>query len=499
MNHAILEEILDCPDLPSLPAVAAEVLELTGNPDVRINDLAEVIQRDQALSAKILRTVNSSFYGLRERCSSIQKALVPLGLGPVKSLVLGFSLVNAIDGEPKDFDFISYWRRSIYTAVGSRCVAEHACPDIAEEAFLGGLLQDIGIVASMRALGDRYHRVLAMAGDEHSLLVRYELEQLDIQHPDIGAMLAETWKLPKELSTPIKYHERPTACPQEFVNISHCVGMGNIIHDLLTADDPTPRLRDAYIRGKQWFRLLTDDVNEILDRAATASGELSGLFQLDTGHSVEASEVLSRANKQLLDMVRQEPRETYAASKLDQLLKGGGDADPLTGAIGQPGFDRAVRAAFDPAARGESSLAVVQIELGDLIASMPTADAFARDEVVIGVVVQLNKHFESHGGVVCRTGETAFAVVLPGVTRRTAVRIAEAFRQDLPMSVPAMCGQAGNIAPPPRVAIGVAAIEPECLSAFKLPEHLITAASRAVDAARNAGGDVVRAFVPRAA
>ncbi len=71
MNHELLEEILSCPSLPSLPAVAVRVIEMTQNPNVKLDELASVIQNDQGLSAKILRTVNSSFYGLRQRCSTI--------------------------------------------------------------------------------------------------------------------------------------------------------------------------------------------------------------------------------------------------------------------------------------------------------------------------------------------------------------------------------------------------------------------------------------------
>ena len=102
--NPVLEEILSCPNLPSLPAVALRVIELTSNVNVSLKELAETIQNDQGLATKILKTVNSSFYGLRQRCSTIDKAIVMLGLSPVKSLALGFSLVESID-DPADARF----------------------------------------------------------------------------------------------------------------------------------------------------------------------------------------------------------------------------------------------------------------------------------------------------------------------------------------------------------------------------------------------------------
>ena len=136
MDQSILEEILGCPALPTLPVVAVEVIDLTEDPDVSMSDLAATIQNDQALTAKILRTVNSSFYGLRQQCATIDKALILLGLSPVKSLALGFSLVSGLAGSEGDgFDYIAYWRRGIYSAVGAKAVAHAARVKKEDEAF----------------------------------------------------------------------------------------------------------------------------------------------------------------------------------------------------------------------------------------------------------------------------------------------------------------------------------------------------------------------------
>src|ERR1043166_9021763 len=94
MNEALVTKIRQCPSLPSLPAIALQVLELAQSEQVDIAEIARIISKDPALSSKILRTVNSSFYGRSQSISTISHALVILGLQSAKTLVLGFSLVT---------------------------------------------------------------------------------------------------------------------------------------------------------------------------------------------------------------------------------------------------------------------------------------------------------------------------------------------------------------------------------------------------------------------
>src|SRR5262249_3832394 len=158
---------------------------------------------DQALAAKILRTVNSSFYGLRRPCSTINQALVMLGLSTVKSLALSFSLVASLGaGAHEEFDFVSYWRRGLYTAVAARLTPEAAGILQDGEASLGGLLQDAGRVAMPKALGRKSLHVL-LSANPHRELARLELAAFETQHPEVGAMLAQRWKLPPDLVMPV--------------------------------------------------------------------------------------------------------------------------------------------------------------------------------------------------------------------------------------------------------------------------------------------------------
>lgn len=494
MNHELLEEVLSCPSLPSLPAVALRVIEMTQDPNVKLDELATAIQNDQGLSAKILRTVNSSFYGLRQRCSTIDRALVLLGLSPVRALVLGFSLVQTIKPSKDDpFDYMGYWRRGMYTAVAARCIAEAAGLKNADEAFLGGLLQDIGVMALYRALGQKYLQVMDETGGDHRKLGRCELATLELQHPEIGAMLAQRWRLPDELVLPVRYHERPTAAPKECTALVRLVGLGNIAHDIYTDEDPTPAMRRFYAKTQEWFGLDSQAVDALLRKIAEGTKEMGAMFSLDTGPFRDAEEVLNRADGQLLQMAKATERKG-----IESLVINGDELDPMTGVLGRLGFDSAVRSAFTAVQTRNESLTLLEICIDGFKELTASRGLEAGDEVLLGVATLLKKHFDPCGAAVCRIGGDIFAVVMVGNSRTEAAKVAEACRQDLQRSSPRW-QVPGGPAVTVATSTGMVTVEPSQLGDFQTPQALVVAAARAVQAARGAGGNCVRAFATQKA
>ena len=127
MTPELLDKVLSCKKLPSLPAIALKVIELTQDERVPVKMIGDTIANDQALSLKVLKTVNSSFYGLRKPCSSINQAIVMLGLSAVKTLALGFSLVSSLaKDKAAGFDYDAYWRRALTTGVAAKIIAGSA-------------------------------------------------------------------------------------------------------------------------------------------------------------------------------------------------------------------------------------------------------------------------------------------------------------------------------------------------------------------------------------
>src|SRR5687768_10445097 len=137
MNATLQARIRDTSSLPSLPAAALRVLQLTRDNDLSLDELAGTIASDPALSSRILRAVNSTFYGLPQKVASVQQAVALLGIQAVRTLVLGFSLAGSMKkkaGPPgTGFDHLAYWRRSMYAATAARLVAERVLSNRVEE------------------------------------------------------------------------------------------------------------------------------------------------------------------------------------------------------------------------------------------------------------------------------------------------------------------------------------------------------------------------------
>jgi two-component system cell cycle response regulator len=492
MNPEVIEKILSCPTLPSLPAVALRVIELTSDPNVKLTELAATIQNDQGLAAKVLRTVNSSFYGLRTRCANINKALVLLGLGPVKALALGFSLVSSVDSKGNDgFDYSAYWRRGLFTAVGAKCIAEVAGRKFGDEAFLGGLLQDIGCIALHRALRREYSEVIASAGGDHRKLLKLELEAFEIGHTDVGAMLAARWKFPDQLIIPVKYHERPSAAPLEHSDLVRAVGLGNLIHDVLSNPDPIESLRRLYTSSKHWFDISESRVDEALHRASEASREMASLFQLDVGAASNSEAVLQAAESRLLEMSRAPLATSPLPGDVQALVKSSTDIDPMTGALSRTGFDRVVRSAFETVRTSGESLSLVQVSLDGLRDFGTALGQTACDDLVCASTSLLAQHFGPFGAVICRLNGEIFAGVIVGAQSPDLATAAERFRAGVER---AAVGIAKGAPGAPRVAasIGVATVPQSEAVAASRPEGLVVSAARAVQASRAAGGNCVR-------
>jgi diguanylate cyclase (GGDEF)-like protein len=491
MNAETLESILSCQSLPSLPAVAVKVIDLTSNPNVRLEELAATIQNDQALSAKVLRTVNSSFYGLRQRCATIQRAMVLLGLGPVKTLALGFSLVSATNGKDGDgFDYKAYWRRGLFTATAARCIAEEKGFAWADEAFLAGLLQDVGMIAMHRSLGAQYARVLAEAGVDHRALVKCELSAFEVQHPDIGAMLCQRWKLPDDLVVPVKYHERPTAAPKAYTDVVRCVGLANGVHDALSDPDPLPAIRRIMANAQHWFGLTSDRVDALLKRTAEAGKEMGRLFSLDVGAAPDAEQLVALAQQKMVDLSRVTPFESSLPMGIDALVVNPTDIDPLTGVIGRGGFDSAMRKAFEVSTNSGEVVTVIAVSLDGL--GGLTDGAEASDDVLITAAALLRKHLDPCGGVVCRLGGPMFAGLVIGTGHTATLAAAEEFRAEM-SAASERWAASKRLTKRIGASIGVASRDPKSASQPGTPQELLSEAAKQVQASRAAGGNAVRA------
>jgi putative nucleotidyltransferase with HDIG domain len=200
-------------DLPTLPRTVLKITELVNNPRSSAKDIARIITDDQVLTARLLKLVNSSFYGFPQRISTVNTAIVLLGFDAIRSLLLTTSVFDLFAGRNKKSkqDQEKFWDHSLGCAVGAKVIGNYLRHDKIEELFVAGLLHDIGKIVEMLYLPDEFAKVVATINKTNILMLTAEEKVLGYDHADIGKLLAGKWNLPIKLVQVIAHHHQPAA------------------------------------------------------------------------------------------------------------------------------------------------------------------------------------------------------------------------------------------------------------------------------------------------
>lgn len=199
-------------DLPPMPQTVLKAREIMADPKSGFKDLADILEVDQAIAAKILKIANSSYYGLRENVTSIQKASVVLGHKTLGELITmgGISTLLGNRLEGYGLDAGDLWKHVLAVAFGSKIIAEKIEPELANDAFTSGLLHDSGKLILDGYIMERWQSFEeVMADGEHSFLDA-EKAVLELSHAEIASEVCKAWKIPKALTVAIRYHHTPS-------------------------------------------------------------------------------------------------------------------------------------------------------------------------------------------------------------------------------------------------------------------------------------------------
>lgn len=494
MSNAILDRITANPRLPSLPAAAVKVLELTERPDASVNELAAVIEKDQALATRLLKTVNSALYGLKKPCSTINQAIVALGLSAVRTLALGFSLVtNLRSAAGEGFDHVDYWRRGLYTAVAAKLAAEASRQRYADEAFLGGLLQDIGMMALYQTLGRNYTRTLALAEGDHSRLAAHERDLLGLTHCEVGARLAEIWKLPAQLRSAIAFHETPEVAPPEHAELVRCVALGNKAAQMMTLPDPCDHVAMFAVCARQWLDLTNEQIDQLFQRITKGTHEMAGMLELSRSDLPSVEEILARKDELLIQLSLMQNKTVAELEEQRIKLLEKANRDALTGLCNRRWMDVALAQVFARAQTSVEPLSLLFIDVDRFKSINDQNGHLAGDAVLVQIARRLSLRAAETGASVFRWGGEEFCVVLPGYDRVAAAGEGE-FLRALIAGEPFDLSDTTSPITVLNVTVSVGTATLHGASALDTPEKLVQAADLAMYAAKQSGRNCVRVF-----
>ena len=192
-------------DIPPMPNVMVKALSVIKNPTTGIAELARIMQVDQSIATKTLNLVNSAFYGFRQQITSIQKALVILGMMKAKNIIMSLALKQMMTAQGSR----ELWEHSIKCAVAAEILAKECKAINPDDAFVIGFLHDIGKMLLNSKNPLKYSKVRYLAAQENMSIIDIEDAQFGTNHCILGALVSKKWQLPVILTNCIRYHHDP--------------------------------------------------------------------------------------------------------------------------------------------------------------------------------------------------------------------------------------------------------------------------------------------------
>ncbi len=193
--------VQDTKSLPTLPGIVLKISKLAEDDKSSVNEIAKLISSDHILSAKVLKLVNSPFYGFSGRVSTISNALILLGVNVIRSLALSSSIFEIMEKS-----VVGLWEHSFGSAVAANTIAKKLQLPDAEEISTAALLHDIGKAIIKIKLEDDYNQLISIVKEKDISMIEAEQELLGVGHPEIGEWIAKIWFLPEKLIEPIACH-----------------------------------------------------------------------------------------------------------------------------------------------------------------------------------------------------------------------------------------------------------------------------------------------------
>jgi HD-like signal output (HDOD) protein/GGDEF domain-containing protein len=482
-----------------------------------------------------LRVVNSSLFGLSQEVLNLNQALALLGIKPLKLLVLGFSLPDGLFQDVNQTVLARYWQHTLTKAVAAREISETAWRIPGDDAFVAGLLQDIGVLALLQQLGYPYVRFLQKVLDEGGDLEKLETAAMGFSHVDLTAKLLEAWGLPVTLAAAVRTRitiDEKVAAPEAAESLPYILHLAEQIARLL-ADDRPDLLNDIVYTGGMCHGMTDAQLAQLIEELQEKVEQLADVLSLELPAGYDYPAILDESRRQLaataldaaVELVHQ--RSVVEMARCEALLEKE-EVRELTGAVNQ--FANGKRSApststitapmkgmeTGPAKRASATATIAASAQPEdnpgLLGRLNVAVAACRqtrralslllieiddyDDVVFShgpgraasYVRKLEKtcrSLDQPGASFIETREARFGLVLPDCDRLEAVRIGNSL-------VSAMRQSAAADEDAVTVSVGASTVSmpPKNFAA----DHLVESADRCLYGARSSGGNSVKSI-----
>lgn len=492
MNDLVIKKLKACKELPSIPAAASKILELAQDPNATMNDVANAISLDPALSSKILRTANSPLYGKRQ-ADTLNQAAVLLGMNAMTTIALSFSLAAVVKKDSNGgINYELLWRRTLLTAAIARVIAETTSKAPVEETFLAALLQDIGIMALDQAMPELYDKLQAEQQANHYAFTSYEQETIQCDHVQAGSWLLQQWNLPDVLVQAVSLSHSGHINQDNAVDaaLAQSVNVAGLVAEVLSPNVSTDVLYTTMERAKRYWNVDSDWLSKLQQALTQEIQDIEKLFETSLIECDEIDTLLTEARETLLlrslltakrleeeqivcDEIRQQANAAEEKSK----------RDTLTGLYNREFANEFMDEQFDHITRKGQPLSVIFIDL-DRFKLLNDNYGHETGDKALQHAAELLDDTLREEDYVCRWGGEEFLVILSNSDEKTARlvgdRLVTTFRNN-----PMIQDDADDICV--TISAGVATLNRQ--SNYSEVNELIAAADKAMYQAKSSGRD----------
>ena len=417
--------------LPTLPGVAMKILRAMGRDTPDIREISEIISLDAPLSAKVLKMVNSPFYGLSNKITSVHQAMVYLGLNTVKNLALSFSLIKTFEHKNKSsFDYVQFSKDSLVGAIAAKLIAEKTNRQHGENAFFLGLLQNIGLPIMAESMPVQYEEVIMKTKSNAASLHEVESQLLGLNHMEVGEYVTHAWGLPAKLTVPIGVHHIPgrlTSGSDDIESLTKTLHLSSLYINLFNGSDP----KANYAEIENCIRAY--ELNSVINNSATVKEITEGIKNLFPIFEIKIDE------KKYIDIIETARYESEKLSSdllnqvqsqsecLDQLKQQVG-LDSMTQLYNHDRFMEILHQEISRATRYKTPLSII---IADVDHFKSVNDFFghqAGDHALKCVSSHLKKLLRDSDHI-ARYGGEEFGIILPMTPLKEAIQAAERLRK----------------------------------------------------------------------
>jgi HD-like signal output (HDOD) protein len=413
-------------NLPTLPGIAIKLLQAVQKNEPNISEIGEILSKDVALTAKILKLVNSSFYSLSSRITTVDHAIKLLGLNTVKNLALGFSLITGFRKRGvKAIDYSRFWKDSLVGAIAARLLAKKIQPALCDDAFFMGLLANIGSLALACCLPEQYSVVLSEATKDGGKWHQAENQFLGFNHMEVGEYLTKSWGLPESFYDPIGYHH----CPQKNSgNSLECQVRTKLLHlsalyiDMFNSPDMSLPFGaiDHFIK-EYGFKDNFDPAvlgKEVLVQAQ----DVLPIFDIQFKDDRDYADLLDKAKAEMAKLSVELINELLEKNKEIEFLREQTTVDSMTSIHNYKGFCEFLSQELSRAKRYKRPLSLIFSDIDHFKLVNDTFGHLAGDCALKAVAICL-KNGLREADYLARYGGEEFAIILPESNRSEERRV----------------------------------------------------------------------------